>query len=104
MLIRHSCICTASRPGRSRGPRGKQPIREGVLPTRQLCPVPARTRRYRACLIAKSLWVRKGVPRRLDDALCAAGGVVEATVRANGERKEIRVIVQDTNAYLRHPF
>ena len=44
------------------------------------------------------------MPRRLDDALCAAGGVVEATVRANGERKEIRVIVQDTNAYLRHPF
>lgn len=82
ILIRRSCVCTASRRGRSRGPRGEQPVREGVLPARRLRPVEALAGQHRARHVAEPLWARKGVPRRLDDALRAAGSAAEATVRA----------------------
>jgi hypothetical protein len=81
MLIRRSCIFTASRPGRYGGPRGAQSDRESNLPARQLPPVAARTRRYRARHVAEPQWARTGLSRCLDDALCAAGSAAEATVR-----------------------
>ena len=73
---------TASRRGRSRGPRGEQPVHSGVLPARRLTPVAARTRQHGARVVAEPQWARKRVSRRVDDAVCAAGGATEAAMRA----------------------